>query len=76
VDAAPERTKRQAASIEEAVTTRILRGREPAPAQQPVQIEIPVQPAEIMTFKRPVVSRPKGSHREKVETEKRQLSLF
>jgi hypothetical protein len=74
VEAAPERTKRQAASIEEAVTTRIMRGRESAPA--PVQIEIPVQPAEIMTFKRPVVNRPKGSHREKVEAEKRQLSLF
>ena len=44
VEAAPERTKRQAASIEEAVTTRIMRGREPAPAQQPEQIEIPVQP--------------------------------
>ena len=29
VEAAPERTKRQAASIEEAVTTRIMRGREP-----------------------------------------------
>ena len=53
VEAAPERTKRQAASIEEAVTTRIMRGRESAPAAKPEQIEIPVQPAEIMTFKRP-----------------------
>ena len=61
---------------EEAVTTRILRKREPQP--EPEQIEIPVQekPAEIMTFKRPVVSKPKASYREKVEGEKRQLSLF
>ena len=76
VEAAPERTKRQAASIEEAVTTRILRGREPVKAQQPEQIEIPVQPADIMTFKKPVVNKPKATHREKVEGEKRQLSLF
>jgi hypothetical protein len=74
-EAAPERAKRQA-SMEEAVTTRILRKREQAP--EPEQIEIPARgkPAEVMTFKRPVASRPKATHREKVEGEKRQLSLF
>jgi hypothetical protein len=78
VDAAPERTKRQAASIEEAVTTRIMRGREmePAKAEEPKQIEIPVQTAGIMQFKKPVVNRPKGNHREKVAGDKKQLSLF
>ena len=47
-------------------------------APEPEQIEIPVEekPAEIMTFRRPVVSKPKTSYREKVEGEKRQLSLF
>jgi hypothetical protein len=40
------------------------------------QIEIPVQSAEIMRFKKPMASKPKISHREKVEGEKRQLSLF
>jgi hypothetical protein len=74
VEAAPERAKRQAASIEEAVTTRIMRGREPAPA--PVQIEIPVQPVEIMQFKKPMVNKPKATHRQKIEGEKKQLSLF
>jgi hypothetical protein len=76
LDAAPERTKRQAASIEEAVTTRILRGRESAPAPQPEQIEIPVQTAEIMRFRKPVANKPKATHREKVAGDKRQLSLF
>jgi hypothetical protein len=73
VEAAPERTKRQAASIEEAVTTRIMRGRESAPA--PVQIEIPVQSSDIMRFKKSM-ARPKTTHREKVAGDKRQLSLF
>jgi hypothetical protein len=78
VEAAPERTRRQAASIEEAVTTRIMRGREtePVKVEKPEQIEIPVQSAEIMRFKKPVMSKPKATHREKVEGEKRQLSLF
>jgi hypothetical protein len=76
VEAAPERTKRQAASIEEAVTTRILRGREmePAKVEKPKQIEMPG--AEIMTFKKPGMSKPKPTHRQKVEGDKRQLSLF
>jgi hypothetical protein len=81
VEAAPERTKRQAASIEEAVITRIMRGRENPSNSTPLetmpeQIEIPVQTAEIMRFRRPGASKPKGTHREKVEGEKRQLSLF
>jgi hypothetical protein len=91
VEAAPERAKRQA-SVEEAVTTRILRGRKAADAygaensggeasavrDEPEQIEIPVQekPAEIMRFRKPVVNKPKATHRQKVESEKRQLSLF
>lgn len=83
VEAAPERTKRQVASIEEAVTTRIMRGRENTSNSTPLksapeQIEMPT--ADIMTFKRPVASRPKTTQREKVEREKerdkRQLSLF
>jgi hypothetical protein len=78
VEAAPERTKRQAASVEEAVTTRILRGTEtePVKVEKPEQIEMPVQSAEIMRFKKPVANKPKTTHREKVEAEKRQLSLF
>ena len=79
VEAAPERTKRQAASIEEAVTTRIMRGKENTSNSTPLksapeQIEMPT--ADIMTFKRPVASRPKTTQREKVERDKRQLSLF
>jgi hypothetical protein len=79
VDAAPERTQRKAASMEEAVTTRILRSMEQREVQpKPEQIEISVQekPAEIVTFKRPAVSKPKPTYREKVEQEKKQLSLF
>jgi hypothetical protein len=77
VDVAPERTKRQAASVEEAVTTRIMRGRESAPAQaeEPKQMKIPVRSSDIMRFKKSM-ARPKATHREKVEAEKRQLSLF
>jgi hypothetical protein len=78
VEAAPERTARKAAGIEEAVTTRILRGREaePVKAEQPTQIEIPVHSAEIMRFRKPVVNKPKATHWEKAAAEKRQLSLF
>jgi hypothetical protein len=79
VEAAPERSKRKA-SMEEAVTTRILRGKETEPAKvtKPEQIEMPVQekPAEIMSFRKPVVNKPKANYRQKVESEKRQLSLF
>jgi hypothetical protein len=65
--------------MEEAVTTRILRGRKTEPVIKesltaPEQIEMPT--ADIMRFRKPVVSRPKATHREKVEGEKRQLSLF
>jgi len=77
IEASPERTaQRKTASMEESVTTRIMRGRVAMP--EPEQIEIPVQekPAEIMTFKRPAVSKPKATYREKVEGDKRQLSLF
>ena len=83
VEAAPERTKRQAASIEEAVTTRIMRGREPVKAEEPKQIDIgiaisPAKTAEIMKFTSPVArkNKSKATHREKVEAEKKQLSLF
>jgi hypothetical protein len=79
VEAAPERARRQT-SMEEAVTTRILRGKETEPAKvvKPEQIEMPVQekPAEIMRFRKPVVNKPKANYRQKVEGEKRQLSLF
>jgi hypothetical protein len=46
--------------------------------KEPEQIEMPVEEktAEIMKFKRPVISKPKPSYRQKVEGEKRQLSLF
>ena len=76
VEAAPERTKRQAASVEEAVTTRIMRGRgtEPTKVEKPEQIEMPT--ADIVTFKKPVVNRPKPTHRQKVEGDKTRLSLF
>jgi hypothetical protein len=62
--------------LEEAVTTRIMRGREvePAKVEKPEQIEMPT--ADIMMFKKPVVSKPKPTHRQKVEGDKRQLSLF
>jgi hypothetical protein len=77
VEAAPERTKRQAASIEEAVTTRIMRGREvePVKVEESKQMKIPVRSSDIMRFKKSM-ARPKATHREKVEAEKRQLSLF
>ena len=42
--------------------------------EKPEQIEMPT--AEIMTFKRPMVGKPKATYREKVEGDKRQLSLF
>ena len=80
IGAAPERTaQRKAATMEESVTTRIMRGMEQQEAQpEPEHIDIPVQekPVEIMTFKRPAVNKPKATYREKVEGEKRQLSLF
>ena len=79
VEAAPERAKRRT-TVEEAVTTRILRGKETEPAKvaKPEQIEMPVQekPAEIMSFRKPVVNKPKANYRQKVKSEKRQLSLF
>ena len=79
---APERTKRQA-RIKEAVTTRILRGREVEevrPEPGPAQVEEPVTPvksAEVMTFRTPrPIAKPKPTYREKVEGDKRQFSLF
>jgi hypothetical protein len=56
-----------AASIEEAVTTRIMRGREtePVKVEKPEQIEMPVQSAEIMRFRKPIANKPKATIRKK-----------
>jgi hypothetical protein len=74
-EAAPERAKRQA-SMEEAVTTRILRNREQAPEPEQIEILVQEKPVEIMTFRKPIVTKPKATYREKVEGEKKQISLF
>ncbi len=91
IEATPERsTQRRAASIEEAVTTRIMnRAREEEPMQeqpeaQPEQIALPASPvgpqktAEVVVFKTPVqrASKPKNTYQQRVAQDTRQMSLL
>jgi len=91
IEATPERsTPRRAASIEEAVTTRIMnRAREGEPMQeqpeaQPEQIEMPAAPvvphkmAEVVVFKTlvPQVRKSKSTYQHRVAQDTRQMSLL
>jgi hypothetical protein len=92
IEAAPERTVRKAASIEEAVTTRILHraAAEPVPPvleqpeASPEQMALPAAPAtpdrtaEVVVFKRPVqtLRKPKATYQQRVAQDRRQMSLF
>ena len=53
---------------------------EPEVAPEPLQVEdpiAPVQTAEVMTFKTPrTIAKPKSTYPQRMEEDKRQLSLF
>jgi len=91
IEEAPERAPRKAASIEEAVTTRIMQrvaeaepGVPKQPEAQPVQMALPAAPAaldrtaEVVVFKLPVqrLKKPKATYQQRVAQDTRQMSLF